>query len=185
MPTASRASSRKTPAVHGGAICRSCWTKPKASCAVTWRARTSNGNTSQSDKEVLCIFHGPHAYISPSWYVQQHDVPTWNYAAVHVYGIPTSHGCRRAETDRVRHDREIRIAHAAAVDACRFRKRRSMRMLKAIVGFTIAITRVEAKFKLGQNRSPEDRAGTVRGLAHQIICRAWNWRSSRAQQLGM
>src|SRR6266513_1829089 len=43
----------------------------------------------ESTPEVLCIFHGPHAYISPSWYVMQHTVPTWNYAAVHVYGRPT------------------------------------------------------------------------------------------------
>src|SRR5690349_1788461 len=42
----------------------------------------------ESGEEVLCIFHGPHAYISPSWYVTQHTVPTWNYATVHVYGIP-------------------------------------------------------------------------------------------------
>src|SRR2546423_500232 len=40
-------------------------------------------------QQVLCIFHGPHAYISPSTYVMQHTVPTWNYAAVHVYGCPT------------------------------------------------------------------------------------------------
>src|SRR5205823_3868134 len=35
-----------------------------------------------SGDEILCIFHGPHAYISPSWYEQQHTVPTWNYAVV-------------------------------------------------------------------------------------------------------
>src|SRR5438874_12997132 len=42
----------------------------------------------QPGQQILCIFHGPHAYISPSWYVTQHTVPTWNYAAVHVYGVP-------------------------------------------------------------------------------------------------
>jgi putative FMN-binding protein len=43
----------------------------------------------ETGDEVLCIFHGPHAYISPSWYDQQHTVPTWNYAVVHVYGKPS------------------------------------------------------------------------------------------------
>src|SRR5258706_1769006 len=40
------------------------------------------------DQEVLCIFHGPHSYISPSWYTAKVAVPTWNYATVHVYGVP-------------------------------------------------------------------------------------------------
>ncbi|SFF98638.1 FMN-binding negative transcriptional regulator [Neptunomonas qingdaonensis] len=39
------------------------------------------------NKEVLIIFSGPHSYISPSWYAQSPAVPTWNYAAVHAYGI--------------------------------------------------------------------------------------------------
>jgi transcriptional regulator len=39
-------------------------------------------------REVLVIFHGPHAYISPSWYETQPAVPTWNSAVVHAYGIP-------------------------------------------------------------------------------------------------
>lgn len=38
-------------------------------------------------KEVLIVFSGPHAYISPTWYKEEHTVPTWNYTAVHVYGI--------------------------------------------------------------------------------------------------
>src|ERR1700680_4492985 len=41
-----------------------------------------------SEREALVIFQGPHAYISPSWYDVAASVPTWNYAAVHVYGIP-------------------------------------------------------------------------------------------------
>jgi predicted FMN-binding regulatory protein PaiB len=42
-----------------------------------------------SGYEVLCVFHGPHAYISPSWYELQHTVPTWNYAVVHIYARPS------------------------------------------------------------------------------------------------
>ena len=40
------------------------------------------------NEEVLVIFHGPHAYISPSWYTGEFNVPTWNYMAVHAYGRP-------------------------------------------------------------------------------------------------
>ena len=40
------------------------------------------------EREVLAIFEGPHAYVSPSWYAEQPSVPTWNFAAVHAYGRP-------------------------------------------------------------------------------------------------
>src|SRR5688500_13414685 len=40
------------------------------------------------DDEVLVVFSGPHAYVSPRWYEEQERVPTWNYAAVHAYGVP-------------------------------------------------------------------------------------------------
>src|SRR4030095_11886920 len=40
------------------------------------------------DDEVMVVFFGPHAYVSPRWYEEQERVPTWNYAAVHAYGIP-------------------------------------------------------------------------------------------------
>jgi transcriptional regulator len=58
----------------------------RACCGVIWRRANGQWKAIRAEREVLCIFHGPHAYISPQWYVQQHTVPTWNYAAVHVYG---------------------------------------------------------------------------------------------------
>jgi transcriptional regulator len=116
-----------------------------------------------SGQETLCIFSGPHSYISPSWYVMQHTVPTWNYATVHVYGIPTI--VDNAALKKIIFDttekyessmpKPWRIPLSAReVDA----------MLKAIVGFTIEITRVEAKFKLGQNRSEEDQESMLKAL---------------------
>src|SRR5450755_512255 len=118
-----------------------------------------------SDKEVLCIFHGPHAYISPSWYMQQHTVPTWNYAAVHVYGRPTVVDDRDTLKQIVVDTTEKYEALMPQPWHLPLTDEEIDAMLKAIVGFTIAITRIEAKFKLGQNRSLEDREGTVRGLA--------------------
>jgi transcriptional regulator len=117
----------------------------------------------ESDPEVLCIFLGPHSYISPSWYTTKVAVPTWNYAAVHVYG--------RA---RLEDDAFLRktIEDTTAKYESRMESPWRMpipedyiaSMMKAIVGFSIRITRVEGKFKLGQNRSLEDRLGAISHL---------------------
>ena len=120
----------------------------------------------QAEREVLCIFPGPHAYISPSWYVDQHTVPTWNYAAVHVYGFPQVIQDREALKAVVVETTEKYEALMPRPWTLPLSEEEFAHMLKAIVGFTISITRVAAKFKLGQNRSPEDRAGTVRGLTN-------------------
>ena len=119
----------------------------------------------KADHEVLCIFHGPHAYISPSWYVQQHEVPTWNYAAVHVYGFPQivdEHDALKKIVIDTTNKYEALVPSSWTLPLS---EDELNGMLRAIVGFTIRISRVEAKFKLGQNRSAEDREGTVRGLA--------------------
>lgn len=115
-------------------------------------------------QEALAIFHGPHAYISPSWYTTSPAVPTWNYAVVHVYGVP------RVVDDIgwLSHlvDRLVTIYEAGrsqpwpGVLPAEFRSN----LLKAIVGFVMPIERVEGKFKLGQNRSVEDQQGVVRHL---------------------
>jgi transcriptional regulator len=118
----------------------------------------------ESGQEVLCIFHGPHSYISPSSYVMQETVPTWNYAVVHVYGmakvVENAATLRKIVTDTTTKYESHRpvpwkiTLPEAALEA----------MLNAIVGFTIQITRIEAKFKLGQNRSQADQSGMVRDL---------------------
>jgi len=117
----------------------------------------------ESGKEALSVFHGPHAYISPSWYVMQHTVPTWNYAAVHVYGIP-----ELVDTDILRQIVYDTTAKYESAMPQPWRIPLSQaeldKMLKAIVGFSIRITRVEAKFKLGQNRSTEDQQAMLRAL---------------------
>ena len=117
----------------------------------------------EPNREVLCIFHGPHAYISPAWYVQQHTVPTWNYAAVHVYGYPTivdSAALRKIVVDTTE-NYETKMPQPWRLPLS---DSEMNAMLKAIVGFTIAITRIEAKFKLSQNLSKADQEGAVRGL---------------------
>ena len=108
-------------------------------------------------REVLVIFQGPHAYISPSWYEAELAVPTWDYATVHAYGVPrviTDHDELLAHLRRLIATHESRLARpwpgdlpADYLDG----------MMKGIVGFTIPISRLEGKFKMSQNRSATDR----------------------------
>lgn len=114
-------------------------------------------------RESLAIFHGPHAYVSPTWYTVAPAVPTWNYAAVHVYGTPRVIDAERTAdvVDRLVSKYESHRPTPWAGDIPDDYRRR---LLAGIVGFEMPLTRIEGKFKLGQNRSVEDRAGTVAGL---------------------
>jgi transcriptional regulator len=113
--------------------------------------------------EVLCIFHGPHAYISPSWYIQQHTVPTWNYAVIHVYGKPAL--VNDAELKQIVFDTTTKFESPMPTPwTIPLSEQEITAMLKAIVGFRIDITRVEGKFKLGQNRSRQDQDKMLRNL---------------------
>ncbi len=117
-----------------------------------------------ADKEVLVIFRGGGAYVSPNWYEDRVTVPTWNYVAVHVYGTPILiHDVEilRDLTTALthRHERSVRgdweLAEAEPImDA----------ELRGIVGFEIPIARIVGKAKLNQNRSRADQAGVARAL---------------------
>jgi transcriptional regulator len=116
-----------------------------------------------SGDEVLCIFHGPHAYISPSWYEEQHTVPTWNYAVVHVYGKPSI--VDEAQLKQIVLDTTRKYESSMPQPwKIPLSEKEIDQMSKAIVGFKIDIVRVEAKFKLGQNRSAEDQEKMLRNL---------------------
>ncbi len=116
------------------------------------------------ERQCLAMFDGPHAYISPSWYANAPAVPTWNYAAVHVYGIPRpihDAGQLAGLVDRLVAVYEAGMAEPwPGILPAEFKAS----MLKAIVGFSIEIDRIEGKFKLGQNRPLEDRLGTMARL---------------------
>lgn len=105
--------------------------------------------------EVLAIFHGPHAYVSPGWYEQHPSVPTWNYAVVHARGRATL--MEEAEL----HELLMRLS-SDYEDGRPKPWRLSQQpadfvsgMLKMIVGFSIDVERIEGKFKLSQNRPRE------------------------------
>ncbi len=121
----------------------------------------------EKDREILCIFHGPHAYISPSWYVSKVAVPTWNYATVHVYGIPEITDdplVLRKIVDDTTEKYERKFPEPWLLD---LPEETLKGLMGAIVGFSLKITRIEAKFKLGQNRSVEDQASMLQALAVQ------------------
>jgi transcriptional regulator len=131
-------------------------------------AHLARGNPQWHDldgREVLVVFSGPHAYISPSWYESEHVVPTWNYTAVHAYGT-----CQL-----VHEPDEVASILTATVNT--FERNLPVpwtldagsefigRLARGIVGFRIAISRIEGKWKLNQNHPPERREKVMRVLA--------------------
>ena len=116
--------------------------------------------------QALVVFQGPHAYVSPTWYENPNLVPTWNYTVVHAYGRPRL--IEEGEETR-RHIERLVARHESALEAPwspdKLDRTKFESMVRGIVAFEIAIKRLEGKFKLNQNRTPEDRLGAARALA--------------------
>jgi transcriptional regulator len=104
------------------------------------------------DEEALVIFTGPHSYISPRWYEEKERVPTWNYTAVHAYGVPQKIDDPKAKLASQRRlvefmDPEWLPNFDALPD------KYVQMMLDGIVNFRIPVKRIETRWKLSQNRS--------------------------------
>ncbi|NNJ88760.1 MAG: FMN-binding negative transcriptional regulator [Eudoraea sp.] len=107
----------------------------------------------EANSEVLCIFNGPHSYVSSSWYKEE-EVPTWNYIAVHIYGtlsvmsesevLTWLHGL----VDRYEKDEETPLSLKDMSPA-------TLRQVKGVVGFRIKINKIEAAYKLSQGREED------------------------------
>jgi transcriptional regulator len=121
------------------------------------------------EADVLVIFHGPQAYVTPSWYETKREhgkaVPTWNYVVVHA------HGRLRAidDADWLLGNLEALVAHHEAGFAEPWQigdapPEYIEKMLSAIVGIEIEITELKGKWKTSQNQPPANRAGVVAGL---------------------
>ena len=124
------------------------------------------------DAECMVIFQGPNAYVSPSWYpskqVHHEVVPTYNYAVAHVYGKLT-----------VSHDPQTKLEIVDQLTASMEGGRKEPwgvldapagyidKMLEAIVGIELSVTRIQAKWKISQNREDRDRLGAAKGLASE------------------
>lgn len=114
--------------------------------------------------EIYVVFHGPHKYITPLWH-SRNDVPTWNYVVVHIKGstqlIEKSEeviACLKKLTQRMEPNGGWEFWLPEDLQS-------PQALTKAIVGFSIEVTDLKAKFKLSQNRSQEDRSGVVSGLS--------------------
>ena len=122
--------------------------------------------------EAMAIVRGPDAYISPAWYETKRAhgrvVPTWNYITAHVYGELIVHDdvdwLRTNVTALTSKYESERLEPWAVTDAP---PQYVTGQLRAIVGLELVIGRIEAKFKLSQNRSEDDVLGVIEGLASE------------------
>ncbi len=117
----------------------------------------------RSGQEVLVIFQGPHAYVSPSWYETHPSVPTWNYMTVHARGIPKL----IEEESAVREVLQGLVGQHEAPDSgwtLEGAEEYVANMWRRIVAFEIAITSLEGKYKLSQNRDETDRRNVAEAL---------------------
>ncbi len=117
----------------------------------------------QEGSQALVIFQGPNSYISPAWYQNQQNVPTWNYAVVHACGTPVIVG----EPDLIgilKRTVEVHEAHLEPGWTFDSAQTWIRKMLPEIAGFHIPISDLQGKFKLNQNRTEADREGVIRIL---------------------
>jgi transcriptional regulator len=126
----------------------------------------------KSGDEVLAVFRGPDAYVSPNWYPSKHEhhrqVPTWNYMVAHAHGQVTVHEDERyirgvvgrlTKQHEASQPRPWRMTDSSQAFIAE--------MLAAIVGLEIVITRLVGKFKLSQNRETRDALGALERLRAQ------------------
>ncbi len=126
-------------------------------------------NDFDEDIGVLAVFHGPNAYISPSWYATKTEtgkvVPTWNYMVVHAYGslkVVDDASWLRSSLESLTDHSEASFAEQWQVSDAPHEF--TERLMGAIVGIEIVVTKLIGKWKVSQNQSVENRAGVIRGL---------------------
>ena len=118
--------------------------------------------------KVLAIFTGPHGYVSPTWYAAAPAVPTWNYGVVHAHGVPRVNeddGFLRGVIEELasRYEGDRPDGWRAETLPPEF----YTGLRRGIVAFELPAARLEGKFKLGQNRSVEDRRRTIAALERE------------------
>lgn len=119
--------------------------------------------------ESLAIFHGPNAYITPSWYATKKEtgkvVPTWNYVVVHAYGflrVVDNRAWLRAQLEDLTAHNEASLSERWAVSDAPHEH--IERMMAGIVGIEMVITKLSGKWKVSQNQPPRNQASVVAGL---------------------
>lgn len=114
-----------------------------------------------TEQEILLIFQGAHTYISPRWY-NHVNVPTWNYMMIHVYGKV------RLLPDEAVYELLSRLVGRHEMNST-YRLEGLppdfvQKEIKGVVGFAIDVTRIDAGYKLSQNRNDEDHENIVQEL---------------------
>jgi transcriptional regulator len=131
---------------------------------LTGHMARANPHWKGQQEEVLVVFSGPHAYISPTWYEEPNTVPTWNYAAVHVYGKLSLVEEKEELLGLLEEMADFYEADMEKPWQVQSDNQYIQNMLNAIVGFRIEITRIEGKFKLNQNHPIERQERVIRQL---------------------
>jgi transcriptional regulator len=133
-------------------------------------ARANNQWKTPPVGEAMAIFHGPQAYVTPSWYATKKEthkvVPTWNYVAVHAYGVVEFFEDPDRLLDVV--TRLTNLHEEGRADRWRVTDAPAdfiKAQLRGIVGMRMPITRLDAKRKMSQNRNATDRTGVIEGLS--------------------
>ncbi len=115
-----------------------------------------------ANPRVKVIFHGPHAYISPRFYKSEFNVPTWNYTAISIDGRIRIIEDHAATLELIQNlVAQYEGAHGWQLDP---NDERNLKLLHAVVAFEIEVDHIETKFKLNQNKSPEDRESVTASL---------------------
>lgn len=134
----------------------------------------ARGNTQWRDlgagSEVLVVVSGAHGYVTPNWYptkAQTHEhVPTWNYDMVQLRGTSVVHSDELWLREHVESlTTRFESVRDAAWQVSQAKESYLNEMLHGIVGVEVTVTKVEAKWKMNQNRLPEDAQGAYRGLS--------------------
>jgi len=120
----------------------------------------------EKQPEVLCIFNGPHSYISSSWYKEE-EVPTWDYISVHVYGTLTV-----LDEEAVMQSLHKLVAKYEKDShnpvSLHNMSSKTLRQVKGVVGFKIEILDIQAAYKLSQTR-PEDHESIIKHLNEKNV----------------
>jgi transcriptional regulator len=125
-----------------------------------------------SGSQVMVVFRGAEAYVSPSWYPSKHEsqrqVPTWNYEVVHAHGTLTVHNDERFVRGLVaRLTRQHEVAETKPWKMTDSAPEYIDGMLRNIVGIEVAITSLVGKSKLSQNREVRDRLNAAEALGER------------------
>ena len=146
-------------------------------CALIHLARSNALARAALPCRAVIAVMGPESYISPDWYGAADQVPTWNYVAVHLRGRlePLPPEALRPMADDLSAIFEARLLPKKPWASAKMSEGAMERMMRMILPFRLVIEGVEGTWKLGQNKTPEQRAGAVAGL------QGWSEPSPRAE----